>query len=104
MSLDPGLAGLILGTATAVPSLMGAFLPTPAAIVTGPADERRLAELRRGEMVGATITLVLTGGLALMLDRQHRGLVLMVALITVAVFVAEHERAIRISPSVNVDG
>lgn len=97
MQVDPATAGLMLGTATAVPSIMGAFTDKPAD-VAGETDPQRLAELRRGELIGAAWVIGLALLLASTLDRKHSGLVLATATATAALMLYEHERAIRIIP------
>lgn len=97
MSVDTSTASLMLSTAVAVPSIMGAFVESPAACALGPADPDRLAELRRGELIGAAISLALALTLASAVE-SHGGLILALAVVMVGANVAEHERALRAAP------
>lgn len=97
MSIDTSTAALMLSSAVAVPSVMGAFVDSPAACALGPADPDRLRELRRGEVIGAGISL----GLALALStavESHGALILLTSSVMVFAFVCEHERALRAAP------
>lgn len=99
MTVDPGTAALMLSTVTAVPAIMGAFADSPSTVATTSQDPRTLHELRRGELVGAGVSIVVATALAsVVADQQARTLILAAALLMIAVYVAEHERALRRAP------
>lgn len=95
--METSTAALTLSTAVAVPTIMGAFTPAPADIATGSSDPARLAELRRGEIIGACIAIGLSLTLAGAVAADGK-IIAITALVMVGVFVAERERAIRAAP------
>jgi hypothetical protein len=77
---------------------MSAFLPSPTTAYQGGADPERVAWLRRGEMMGGTVAVAIALGVTLIVRADYGGKawwVFICALIILALFLAEYERAIR---------
>jgi hypothetical protein len=92
------LAGLVAVATAEVPQVMSAFLPSPATAYQGGADPERVAWLRRGEVMGGTVAVAIALGVTLIVRADYGGKawwIFICALIILALFLTEYERAIR---------
>lgn len=103
MAVGTPAAALTLSATLAVPSIMGAFIAKPADIATGSAHPQRLAELRRGEIIAASLSIALAGLLASSVNGPERKLILGATGIMILVYLFEAERALRVSPFIDTD-
>lgn len=82
---------MLLGLAE-VPQVMSAFLPSPTTAYMGGADPERVAWLRRGEVIGGTVSMLIAGAIALLVKSPW---VLLGAASVLALFLWEYERALQ---------
>ena len=91
-------AGLILLGLAEVPQVMSAFLPSPTTAYQGGADPERVAWLRRGEIIGSTVSLSIALAVTFVARREmgeKAWLIFLGAVVILAAFLLEYERAIR---------
>ncbi len=91
-------AGLILLGLAEVPQVMSAFLPSPTTAYMGGADPTRIRWLRRGEVMGAGVSLAIAGAVSLVAaDELGPGasLIFLGAVAILGLFLWEYERALR---------
>lgn len=98
-SLSASTAGLVLLGVAEVPQVMSAFLPSPTTAYMGGADPKRVAWLRRGEIIGGTVSLTLALGVT-MVARQEAGdkawFIFLGSAAVLGIFLWEYERAIQL--------
>lgn len=95
-------AGLAMLSVAEVPQVMSAFLPSPATarmgFNQGEDVSERIRYLRRGEIIGGTVSLLLAGAITLIMyptvGNQAWGPFIGAAVV-LALFLFEYERAIR---------
>lgn len=91
-------AGLILLGLAEVPQVMSAFLPSPTTAYMGGADPNRIAWLRRGEVIGSTVSLSIAAAVSLVASREMGNgawWIFIGAAGVLLLFLLEYERAIR---------
>lgn len=90
--LDKETAGLVLLGLAEVPQVMSAFLPSPTTAFQGGADPERVKWLRRGEIIGSSVSLSIATAISLLVRNWW---VLVGAALVLGIFLLEYERAIR---------
>lgn len=84
--------GLILLAAAEVPNFLAGLLPSLFTIATFSDDPEKVANLRRGELVGSALSLAVGGAAALVADDPAP---LVASALVLGVLLFEYERAIR---------
>lgn len=88
---------MLLGLAE-VPQVMSAFLPSPTTAYMGGADPVRVRWLRRGEIMGAGVSVSIAVAVSLVAYDDlgpMAGLILIGAIIILGLFLWEYERALK---------
>jgi len=91
-------AGLILLGLAEVPQVMSAFLPSPTTAYMGGSDPVRVKWLRRGEIMGAGVSISIAVAVSLVAYDDlgpMAGLILLGAIGILALFLLEYERALK---------
>jgi len=91
-------AGLILLGLAEVPQVMSAFLPSPTTAYMGGSDPVRVKWLRRGEIMGAGVSISIAVAVTLVAYEDlgpAAGLILLGAIGILALFLLEYERALK---------
>jgi hypothetical protein len=102
--ISSGTAGLIFLGIAEVPQIMSAFLPSPTTAFMGGADPVRVAWLRRGEIIGGGVSMVLAMAIGLVAKEEAGKAALLIPAGSAAVlglFLMEYERAIRMGQKAN---
>jgi len=98
--VDIEVGGLVLLGLAEVPQVMSAFLPSPTTAYMGGASPERVAWLRRGEIVGSTISLSIAAAVSMIVSQKvgnRAWLVFFGSAIVLGVFLWEYERALRLA-------
>ncbi len=97
--LSEASAGLVLLGLAEVPQVMSAFLPSPTTAYQGGADPKRVAWLRRGEIIGSTVSLAIAAAVSMVAAAEMGAAawwVFIGAAGVLGLFLWEYERAIRL--------
>lgn len=96
--MDTTTAGLVLLGMAEVPQVMSAFLPSPTTAYMGGTDPKRVAWLRRGEIVGGTVSMAIALSVTLLARKQVGDKAFWILGGSAAIlgaFLFEYERALR---------
>jgi hypothetical protein len=80
--------------------IMASMLPSPTTAMKGGNDPSRIKQLRRNEIQGAVIAISLAGGVSYFVGKEDKStgiLLFTFAALTLALFLYEYERALKLA-------